>query len=650
VEVPPEEQAFAAAALVQGMQADAPIGFAIHDDHLRFEVVSQSLAAINGRPAADHLGRRVTEILPGGIAGEVEALLAQVRDSGVPRTGVELDGTTDAAPGEMRTWVAAYYPIEVDGRRLVGQILVDITDRRRAQEALRQSERLLSGAQQMAGIGWWSWTVRPEHVVYAPELLALLGRDPSRGESPPVTDLLELAEPGELRRIRDEGLAALAERRPFACRVRARHADGELRVLDARADVVHDAAGEPVGLQGFVQDITELERAGRRQRIVAELGQAALAGVALEPLMQQAVDGLVDGIAVDGAAVLELLPGGSELAVRTACGAAGAATLPVTRGGVAERALAGGLPVIVADHEQQAAMPILPGARSSAVVVIGGRSGRFGLLCAASRRPGRFAAADDAAFLQSIANTLADAVERRTAEAEIEELSAARGRLVAQALDAEERARRRISETLHDGALQDLLAARHDLYALAGHGGDEAALQAAQDGLGAVVRSLREVMSALHPTVLQYGGLEAALGAVADQQANAGGFAPELRVDPAATGVRDELLLSVARELLSNAARHASASRVEIALRRERDAIVLEVADDGAGLTPERLAEARDEGRIGLASARERMEAVGGSLVVTGGPGSGTRVRAQAPAGSAPGAEISSLHKRPDGA
>ena len=80
------------------------------------------------------------------------------------------------------------------------------------------------------------------------------------------------------------------------------------------------------------------------------------------------------------------------------------------------------------------------------------------------------ASARTAAFLQSIANTLADAVERRTAE-EIEELSAARGRLVAQTLDAEERARRRISETLHDGALQDVLAAGHDLYALSGHGG-----------------------------------------------------------------------------------------------------------------------------------------------------------------------------------
>src|SRR5215213_3594573 len=63
VEVTREDQAFAASALVQGLSTDAPIGFAVHDEQLRFEVVSNSMAAINGRRAADHLGRSVAEIL-----------------------------------------------------------------------------------------------------------------------------------------------------------------------------------------------------------------------------------------------------------------------------------------------------------------------------------------------------------------------------------------------------------------------------------------------------------------------------------------------------------------------------------------------------------------------------------------------------------
>ena len=99
-----------------------------------------------------------------------------------------------------------------------------------------------------------------------------------------------------------------------------------------------------------------------------------------------------------------------------------------------------------------------------------------------------------------------------------------------------------------------------------------------------VVARLRAVMVALHPTVLAYGGLDAALHAVAAQQSAAGGFEVDVEVDSAAVGQRDELLLSVARELLTNAARHARASRVELTLRSVADGVVLEVADDGAGV------------------------------------------------------------------
>ena len=660
VGVSPQEQALAASALVQGLQADAPIGFAVHDEQLRFELVSNSLAAINGRPAAEHLGRRVTEILPEALGAEVEALLAAVRDSGVARTGVELGGTTEAAPGELRTWVGAYYPMELDGRRLVGAVLVDVTDRRRAQEALRESERVLSGAQRMAGVGWWTWTAEPETVVYAPELLVLMGRDPGLGGTPQARDQLQLADAEELRAAREEGRAALRDGRPFARRVRARRADGELRLLDARADVVHDDEGRPVGLQGFVQDVTDLERVAQRQRIVAELGQVALAGLELDELMRRTVTAVEAGMSVDGAAVLELLADGSELAVRAAQAPesyGGPRSVPVAPGSVAEHALVTRQPVVVADLREETRFARseadeAAGARSSAVVVISGRGRPFGLLGVMSVRPHHFAG-DDATFLQALANVIADAVERRLAESEIAELSAARGRLVAQALDAEERTRRRISESLHDGALQDLLATRHDLFALGGHGGDDHALEHARERVSAIVGGLREVMSALHPTVLQYGGLEAALHAVADQQGRAGGFETGIHVDPAALGLRDEVMLSVARELLTNAARHAGAARVEVRLSIAGGRLVLEVADDGAGMAPVRPGRALAEGRIGLASCRERLEAVGGGLVLESALGAGTHVRASAPADfePAPGrtASISALHRGPDG-
>jgi signal transduction histidine kinase len=638
VGVGPDQQAFAAEAMVLGLDADAPIGFAVHDDELRFTLVSDSLAAMNGRPAAEHLGRRVTEILPPGLGDEVEALLAGVRDSGEAQTGVEIDGSTEARPAERRTWVAAFHPLDLAGRRCVGVVVVDVTDRRRAQDALRESERELSGAQRMAALGWWTWTAEPETIVYAPELLMMMGRDPSLGGTPQSRDQLMFAEPGDMESVRRDALAAMTERRPFSRRIRARRADGEVRLLDARGTVVSDEHSIPTGLQGFVQDITDLERAAERQRIVAEIGHAALAGFELGELMDHAIAQLSGEAGIDGAAVLEL--SGDELLLRSygvTDGTIITHRIPIGTGTVPERVLSTRQPVLVDDVESDTRFTRteadrVAGMRSSVSVVIGGRGRPFGLLGAMSRTPGRFTR-EDTSFVQAIANVLADAVERRLAESEIAELSVARGRLVAQALDAEERARRRMSDTLHDGPLQDLLAAGLDLHAL-GTDGDHPEVRAVQERLGAIVQRLREVMSSMHPTVLQAGGLEAALRAVAEQHGHSAGFTPRVSVDGDAVGVRDELLLSVARELLENVARHAGASEVGVKVRREGETLVIEVTDDGYGFTPERPEQAQAEGGIGLASCRERIEALGGAFVVEGAPGAGTRIRASAPIGA----------------
>ena len=410
--------------------------------------------------------------------------------------------------------------------------------------------------------------------------------------------------------------------------------DGELRILDAHAEVVHGPDGEPVGLHGFVQDITALERAAARQRSLAEIGQAGLSGMPLDELLEHTADAVLRGLGVEGAMLLELLPGGrGSPAAR--CAPPTASTLPdeiALEPGDADRPRAARRRAC--DRDDWSAEPhaprLRPDAVSSAVVVIGGADAPFGVLAASSTCGPPASARTPTTFLQALADVVADAVERRRAATEIAELSAARGRLVAQALDAEERARRTISETLHDGPLQELLAATHDLYALTGRGGDDAALTDAQERLAGIARRLREVMVALHPTVLQSGGLEAALLAVAEQQAHEGGFRTEVSVEPEAARQRDELLLSVARELLTNAAKHARASHVTVAVRRDGDELELEVADDGRGVTaPDR---AGRDGHTGLAACRERMEAVGGVLALDSRPGAGTRVRARAPA------------------
>jgi PAS domain S-box-containing protein len=233
------------------------------------------------------------------------------------------------------------------------------------------------------------------------------------------------------------------------------------------------------------------------------------------------------------------------------------------------------------------------------------------------------------------AGYIRDITDRRRAEervraqgAEIAKLAEARGELVAQLLLAEERTRRRIAQVLHDDALQRLLSAHQDLLEAApGRQG----VSRAHKTLEGTIQRLRDAVVALHPVTLQQGDLETALNAIARQHAGRGGYRYTVRVEEDATGYEDDLVLSLARELLTNVARHAEASRCAVTVTREGNRIALEIADNGKGIDPGRQDQALREGHIGLASALQRVRAIGGEAEASSELGKGTTVRARIP-------------------
>jgi two-component system NarL family sensor kinase len=262
-------------------------------------------------------------------------------------------------------------------------------------------------------------------------------------------------------------------------------------------------------------------------------------------------------------------------------------------------------------------------AAASAVVVVG-------YVVLALTYPASGTSADDFELTQGVyliwmglvAVLLAQLLARRAEQ--VERLSAGRGRLVAQALDAEDRERRRLASALHDDAVQNLLAARHELAA----GGERAFVE---QGLDRTIGQLRDAVFDLYPAALDHAGLAAALEAVAAHAGRRAGFRWEVKVDPNAEGLHDQLVFSLARELVINVTKHAQASALTVNVRRTGAELVLEVADDGVGLDPERLRAAPLEGHIGLASATERVEALDGALEIAAQPGQGTLVRARLP-------------------
>ena len=122
-------------ALLDTLFGTAPVGLGFLDSNLRFVRVNDKLAAINGVPPHAHTGRTVAEVLP-DMGPSVLEVLRRVLETGDPIVDMELTGVTPAAPGLTRTWMASYYPVlAAEGTTIgVGTVVVDITDRTRAEE------------------------------------------------------------------------------------------------------------------------------------------------------------------------------------------------------------------------------------------------------------------------------------------------------------------------------------------------------------------------------------------------------------------------------------------------------------------------------------------------------------------------------------
>ncbi len=134
-------------ALLATVYAGAPVGLAYLDHKLRIVMVNDYLAAVNGLPAAAHIGRTLPELL-GARGAAIERPYRQVLASGSPLIDVEDSGDSPAAPGVMRHWLCSYYPVFGPGpasaRELVGinAVVLDISERMQQDQRHRDNEVL----------------------------------------------------------------------------------------------------------------------------------------------------------------------------------------------------------------------------------------------------------------------------------------------------------------------------------------------------------------------------------------------------------------------------------------------------------------------------------------------------------------------------
>ena len=419
------------------------------------------------------------------------------------------------------------------------------------------------------------------------------------------------------------------------------HSDGHAVDVAETLSIVREESGQPAGFSAVLHDITERKRveielrtllaeSQRRERWLAAMSEVRLAlfaGTEQSQWLDLTTRRVSELIDADG--VMVVLPAGDDESLEVVAARGEGVLLQLRDRIPIDRSLAGqafrtGRSIVSAHfHDDSPAppeilehVPIGP----AVLAALASSSGSTGVLVV-TRTSGRVPfGPEDVRLVESFAQQAGLGMELAHAQAERAQFT-----LVAD--------RERIARDLHDHVIQRLFAVGMSLQAAAHGIADARALDRIEncvEELDATIRDVRSTIFSLEIQATQH--VEASARSrildVATLAAPALGFQPRLQFDgPIDTKVPDEMVpdvLAVVREALSNAARHAEASTVEVRVQVGDD-LVIEVIDDGRG--------AADRTRSsGLSNMQTRAQRRGGTMHIGAGrKDRGTRIEWRVP-------------------
>jgi PAS domain S-box-containing protein len=230
-----------------------------YDAHFRILSVSPSVEKVLGYRPEELVGKTFAEV---AILAP-ESLASAVTHARRVLSGEEVtvEYVFIAKDGSRRYGETSGAPLIVNGQILgVVSIARDITDRKRADEALRRSEALLKEAQEVAHIGHWEIDHGTGHLIWSEEVYRIFGRSP-KAFSPTREAFLEIVHPEDREAVRLAFEGSAADRKSYQTTHRIVRPDGTIRVVQERSRTYCDAQGRPFRSLGTVQDISELWRA-----------------------------------------------------------------------------------------------------------------------------------------------------------------------------------------------------------------------------------------------------------------------------------------------------------------------------------------------------------------------------------------------------
>lgn len=265
-------------ARLQAFMAFSPMVMFIKDREGRYLMVNDEFLRAFGLTRGEVVGRGDREIFSPEQAERVARSDAEVFGLGGP---IQSEETARYTFGE-RVSIVSKFPIRGARGEVValGGVATDISERKRAEQSLRESERLLADAQRLAGLGNWEWDLGSGRLLWSEELYRIYGVTPA-SFVPTYGNYIAAVHPDDRPTVARVIEGAIADRRGFRFSERIVRPDGEVRYLRSVGEPVLDQTGAVCKVFGACLDVTEHVRAETALRRYAEEYQA-LAGRLVE--------------------------------------------------------------------------------------------------------------------------------------------------------------------------------------------------------------------------------------------------------------------------------------------------------------------------------------------------------------------------------